>query len=73
MQIHSKATDDGRMIALQVAFTALVDLWGRDRPELKKKLISFLEETGMDPENKRSSAAFYELIEMIRALEERRG
>lgn len=70
MDIQTNATDDGRIIALQVAFVALVELLGRDSPELHKKLVSFLEKTGMDPVNHRSSAAFHELIEMIRGMED---
>ncbi|PBI78975.1 hypothetical protein [Rahnella victoriana] len=72
MDIQTTATDDGRIIALQVALSALVELIGRDNATLHKNLISFLERTGMDPVNTRSSAAFHELIQIIQAMEDRR-
>jgi len=65
MDIQTTATDDGRIIALQVALSALVELIGRDSATLHKNLISFLERTGMAPVNTRSSAAFHELIQII--------
>ncbi|PWW10403.1 hypothetical protein DFO57_11320 [Pantoea sp. AG702] len=72
-KIQTNADDEGRIVALQVGFAALVDLWGRDNPEMKSKLIAYLESTGMDPENKKSSSSFHELIEVIRGLEDMRG
>lgn len=73
MDIQTTATDEGRLIALQVGFAALVNLWGGENPELKSSLINYLEETGMNPANSKSSAAFHELIEIIRGMEETRG
>jgi hypothetical protein len=70
MNIQTNATNEGRIIALQVALSALIDLWGRDNPENKDKLLNLLERTGMDPINANSSSSFHELIEMIRGLEE---
>lgn len=72
MDIQTTATDDGRIIALQVGFVALVELLGRQNPDLHKMLVSYLEKTGMDPVNHRSSAAFHELIQMIQGLEDKR-
>ncbi|MGF2653283.1 hypothetical protein ACQUWL_12085 [Serratia marcescens] len=73
MDIQTNATNEGRVIALQVALAVLVDLWGRDNPENKAILLNLLERTGMAPINANSSSAFHELIEMIRGLEEIRG
>ncbi|ENY4831296.1 MULTISPECIES: hypothetical protein [Serratia] len=73
MDIQTNATNEGRVIALQVALAVLVDLWGRDNPENKAILLNLLERTGIDPINSNSSSAFHELIEMIRGLEEIRG
>lgn len=66
MEIKTIANDEGRIIALQVAFSALVKLMSQSNPEIFNKLINNLEETGMNPENAGSAAAFHELIEMIR-------
>ncbi|HCM1919303.1 TPA: hypothetical protein N3A33_005404 [Salmonella enterica subsp. salamae serovar 28:r:e,n,z15] len=72
MEIHSQATDRGRIIALQIGFSALVELLSRETPYIGDKIIKYLEDTGMDPENKNSAAAFYELIEIITGLKELR-
>lgn len=66
MEIKTVANDEGRIIALQVGFAALVKLMSQSNPEVFHKLINYLEETGMNPENAVSAAAFHELIEMIR-------
>ncbi|ECF1925694.1 hypothetical protein P4464_002317 [Salmonella enterica] len=72
MEIHSKATDRGRIIALQVGFAALVEFLSKENPFVGEKITKYLEDTGMDPENKDSSAAFYELAEIIIGLKELR-
>ncbi|EPS8085112.1 hypothetical protein ACVHVJ_001106 [Salmonella enterica subsp. enterica serovar Newport] len=73
MEIHSKATDEGRIIALQVGFIALVELLSRETPAIGQKIASYLEETGMRPANVNSSAAFYELSELVRGMEDQRA
>ncbi len=68
MEIHSNATYRGRIIALQTGFAALVELLSREKPFIGEKITRYLEDTGMLPENKDSSAAFYELAEIIEGL-----
>ncbi|HAS0869464.1 TPA: hypothetical protein I3305_004785 [Enterobacter hormaechei subsp. oharae] len=68
MDIKTTATNEGRIVALQVGFTALVHMLGRDNPKIRDTLINHLEETGMNPVNVSSSPAFYELAEMIRDM-----
>ncbi|EJJ0038564.1 hypothetical protein VQ229_005023 [Salmonella enterica] len=72
MEIHSKATDEGRIIALQVGFVALVELLSKETPAIGQKIASYLEETGMRPANVNSSAAFDELSEFVRGMEGQR-
>ncbi|MBY4585243.1 Uncharacterised protein [Enterobacter hormaechei] len=68
MDIKTTATNEGRIVALQVGFTALVHMLSRDNPKIRDTLINHLEETGMNPVNASSSPAFYELAEMIRDM-----
>ncbi len=68
MDIQTTATDEGRIIALQVGFSTLVHMLSRDNPKIRDALVNHLEETGMNPVNASSSSAFYELAEMIRAV-----
>lgn len=65
MEIQSKATYRGRIIALQTGFAALVEFLSKENPSVGEKMSKYLESTGMDPKNKDSSAAFYELVDII--------
>ncbi|EGJ5261566.1 hypothetical protein IM977_004539 [Salmonella enterica subsp. enterica serovar Typhimurium] len=73
MEIRSKATDEGRIMALQVGFAALVDLLSRENPQIGYKVAKYLEDTGMRPANINSSASFYELSEIVRTMEALHG
>lgn len=68
MDIKTTASDEGRIVALQAGFAALVQMASRDNPKVRETLIGYLEETGMNPVNASSSSAFYELAEMIRGM-----
>lgn len=68
MDIKTTATDEGRIVALQVGFTALVQMLSKENPQIQNALVNHLEETGMNPVNASFSSAFYELAELIRGV-----
>ncbi|MCE0845944.1 hypothetical protein LVQ79_10350 [Buttiauxella sp. A2-C1_F] len=68
MDIQTTATDEGRIIALQVGFSTLVHMLSKDNPKFRDVLVNHLEETGMNPINASSSSAFYELAELLRGV-----
>ncbi|MFT4289918.1 hypothetical protein [Enterobacter sp.] len=68
MDIKTTATDEGRIVALQVGFTALVQMLSKDNPQVRDALFNHLEETGMNPVNAASSSSLYELAELIRGV-----
>ncbi|ANF57603.1 hypothetical protein [Halotalea alkalilenta] len=60
--------DAGRVVALQVGFAALIELVGRERPELRQRVLECLRQTGENPANAHLQSAFTELTEMVEGL-----
>lgn len=70
---YSDTGDSARIAALQVGFAALLELVGRDHPEVHFRVIECLRQSGEIPANAPYRRGFSELAEMIEGISEPRA
>ncbi|WP_025731931.1 hypothetical protein [Carnimonas nigrificans] len=70
---YSDTSDSARIAALQVGFAALLELVGRDHPEVHFRVIECLRQSGEIPDNAPYRRGFSELAEMVEGLSAQRS
>lgn len=70
---YSDVSDSARIAALQVGFAALLELVGRDHPEVHFRVTECLRQSGEMAVNAPYRRGFSELTEMVEALSDQRS
>lgn len=64
----AEPSDGARIAALQVGFTALLELMGRQDAEIYQRVVECLHQTGEMAENAQYRRGFRELITMVEGV-----